>query len=784
MRRISSVHASRIAAIGLSAATLIAAVGFASCENPIAVEAQALQAKAISPIVTLSQAGGAALASGASLDFGLISLGSSCDIVLTIGNTGPSSLAIDVAGIKLSPDSSTMAGVFSIASLPPSTVASKASVSFSLRFSPESAGAKSATLLIPTNDVLTPSYSITLKGSGWAVVLATNAATNIGQATATSGGNITDDGGQSIIERGIAWGTSRNPTIADSKASDGGSGTGLYSCLMANLAPGTLYYVRAYASNSSTTGYGSQVSFATLPSTPSLVGVSPVGYPAGKKQLSISWTSANGSAAHYDVYYGATPTFSSATLGPSNLTGASCVVDNLGEFTGYYAWVVAKNASGTSSPSTTMGSPVSTGIHVTGVSLDQASLELGASPKQLAWTVTPTNASNPNVSWSISSGGAYASVANGLVSRIAHGQATVTVTTADQAKTASCAVTVLPLIKTLASGLNRPQGLAADFSGNVYVADTGNSRIVKIDSAGNVTTFAGIKGSFWFSGYLANDNDKDATTVKLGYPDGVAVDGSGNVYIADSYNNCVRKVDTSGKIWTIAGDNSGNSGFSGDGGAATSAALRYPMSVAVNSAGTIVYIADMGNDRVRRISGGNISTIVGTGTSGRGADGVAGTSSALNSPIGVATNADGSILYIADSGNQRIRKWTSSDSKVTTVVGTGSAGFSGDGGLATAAMLHIPHSVATDSGGSVLFVADGANNRVRKIVTATGIISTYAGSASTGYTGDGGLATDATLGYYSDTYSATYFFGVACDPSGTGKVYIGDTVNNCVRMVY
>jgi hypothetical protein len=759
MRLISSVHASRIAAIGLSAATLFGAAALSSCENPITVKAQALQAKALSPIVSLSQASGAALASGSSLDFGLISLGGSCDIVLNIGNTGPSDLAIDVAGIKLSPDSSTKAGVFSIASPLPSTVASKASVTFTLRFVPDSAGAKAATLVVPTNDVSTPSYSISLKASGWAVVLATSAATNIAQTTATSGGNITDDGGADIVERGICWGTSRNPTIADGKASDGGSGAGVYSCLMTDLKPGTLYYVRAYASNSGSTGYGSQASFATLPAAPALIGVSPVGYAAGKKQLTVSWTSANGAAAYYDVYYGTTSTFSSATLGPANLTGSSCVLDNLGEFTSYYVWAVAKNASGTSSPSATMGSPVSTGIHVTGVSFDQASLELGASAKQLAWTVMPADASNPSVSFS---GDAYVSVSEaGLVSRIAQGQATVTVTTADQAKTASCTVTAMPLIKTLlGSGLSRPFGLVADSAGNVYVADASHFQIIKIDSAGNTTTVAGNGSQSTTDPRL--DNGKLATSVSLGcWPRGVAVDAANNVYIADDGRHCVLKVVSStGKIYTLAG--TGTAGFSGDGSEATSAQLDTPMAVAVSSDGNIIYIADTRNKRIRMISGGNIKTIVGDGTS-----------SVLSYPMGIATTAVGSTVYIVDEVTSRILKWISSGS-VSTVAGTGSPGFAGDGGLATNAMLNNPFNVATDLTGSVLFVTDSKNNRVRKIVVASGLISTYAGSASAGYSGDGGLATDAMLD----------IFGVACDPSGTGKVYISDANNNRVRVVY
>ncbi len=308
--------------------------------------------------------------------------------------------------------------------------------------------------------------------------------------------------------------------------------------------------------------------------------------------------------------------------------------------------------------------------------------------------------------------------------------------------------------------LNNPNGLAVDAAGNVYIADTSNNRVRKVTSSGVISTVAGT-GTSGFSG----DNGP-ATNAQLRSPASVTVDAAGNFYIADNFNR-VRKVNSSGVISTVAGN--GSFGYTGDGVAATTAALNSPSGIAVDAAGNL-YIADTSNNRVRKVvaASGAISTIAGNGTNNFSGDGGPATSAQMNSPFGVTQDSSGN-LYISDSGNNRIRKVTTSGI-ISTFAGNGASGFSGDGGLAASAQLSGPAGLAVDAAGN-LYIADVNNNRIRK-VTPAGIISTVAGSSSQGFAGDGGPATSAKL---------TLPEGVAVD--ATGNLYIADMFNNRIRMV-
>jgi trimeric autotransporter adhesin len=262
--------------------------------------------------------------------------------------------------------------------------------------------------------------------------------------------------------------------------------------------------------------------------------------------------------------------------------------------------------------------------------------------------------------------------------------------------------------------LRFPYGVAVDASGNIYIADTVNNRIRKVTkSTGIISTVAGT-GETRYSG-----DGGLATSAKVYSPTGVAVDASGNIYIADAENHRIRMVTnpgSTGVISTVAGN--GEFGYSGDGGLATSAQLNYPYGVAVDALGNI-YIADGENHRIRKVtnpgSTGMISTVAGNGESGYSGDGVLATSSRLNSPFGVAVDASGNI-YIADIHNNRIRMVTNPGSSgiISTVAGDGAGSFSGDQGLATSGQLNNPYGLCLDALGNI-YIADTYNHRVRKV---------------------------------------------------------------------
>lgn len=279
-----------------------------------------------------------------------------------------------------------------------------------------------------------------------------------------------------------------------------------------------------------------------------------------------------------------------------------------------------------------------------------------------------------------------------------------------------------------------PWGIVVDAAGNTYVADLGNRRIRKVTQAGVITTIVG-NGSNGFGG-----DGGPATAASISEVFKLAIDANGNLYFGDHLNQRVRKVTPAGTITTIAG--TGTQGYSGDGGPATSAQLSSPIGVAVDAAGN-VYFSDYYNHAVRRITpGGTISTVAGTGINGFSGDGGAATSAQLSYPWSVSVDAGG-LLYITDSANNRIRKVEAG--VITTVAGNGIGSFSGDGGPATAASLSDPWDAKVDAGGN-LYVADAANSRIRKVDTL-GIITTFAGNGVRAFGGDGGPATSASMNY-------------------------------------
>lgn len=379
--------------------------------------------------------------------------------------------------------------------------------------------------------------------------------------------------------------------------------------------------------------------------------------------------------------------------------------------------------------------------------------------------------------------------------------------------------------------LSQAEGVATDGSGAIYIADAADNRIRKIAPDGTIETIAGT-GTPGFSG-----DGGAATAALLSHPYGIATDTHGNLFIADLGNARVRKISPDGTIQTVAGGGSIAPGASGDGSAATQMKLRQPRNVAVDPDGTL-YISDFGANRVFQVSpNGILTTVAGTGTAGLSGDGASAQLAQLNAPAGLASDGNGS-LYIADSGNNRIRKvfhdeistvfniteptglamgptgavyvasstyfGTTSNAvsgifstldvaldaagnayltsgeivrkltnkgTVTTIAGTGAPpSFSGDGGPATIARLNAPSAVAVDAAGNS-YLADTANNRIRK-VTAAGVISTIAGTGVAGNKNDNGPAVSAQLNAPT---------GIAID--ALDNLFVADSGNNAIRKI-
>lgn len=302
-----------------------------------------------------------------------------------------------------------------------------------------------------------------------------------------------------------------------------------------------------------------------------------------------------------------------------------------------------------------------------------------------------------------------------------------------------------------------PFYVAADAAGNVYISDQNNNKVRKVNTSGIITTFAGT-GNATYGGDGASAN-----FAHIYSPGGICGDALGNIYIADIGNNRVRKVNPSGIITTIAGN--GTAGFSGDGGPAINANLNYPQDVAVDASGN-VYIADAGNLRIRKVDpSGTITTFAGTGVSGWQGDGGPATSANLEGLTSLALDGSGNLYIVT---GPRVRKINTSGI-ITTYAGTGSAGFSGDGGQATSAKI-AALGITFDSNDN-LYIADANNHRIRKVNT-TGIISTFAGNGIASGGGDGGIATIAQLNHPQS---------VAVNAAG--NIIISDSWNNRVRIV-
>lgn len=310
--------------------------------------------------------------------------------------------------------------------------------------------------------------------------------------------------------------------------------------------------------------------------------------------------------------------------------------------------------------------------------------------------------------------------------------------------------------------INHPNQITLDPLGNVYIAESENNVIRKIGTDGIITLVAGNS----YQGYSGDGGP--ATAAMLNTPLAVRFDDTGNMYIPCAADNRIRKVNTSGIISTIAGN--GSAGYAGDGGLASAAAFDGPFCLAFDSHGDM-FVADNYNNCIRKIemTTGTITTVAGTGVAGYSGDGGPATAATFDGPIDLAFDKAGN-MYVADILNSAIRKIDDTGG-ISTICGNGFTGYTGDGGPAGAATLAFPYALCLDTAGNI-YISDNANAVIRKIVAATGIIETVAGSGSPGYSGDGGPATDARINNAG---------GVVTDEAG--NIYIAGYGNHVVRKV-
>ena len=313
--------------------------------------------------------------------------------------------------------------------------------------------------------------------------------------------------------------------------------------------------------------------------------------------------------------------------------------------------------------------------------------------------------------------------------------------------------------------LNGPFDIGFDPAGNLYFSDTFNHRIRRVDAASGIVTTVAGRGEAGYSG-----DGGPAVEARLNEPYGIAVDRSGNIYVADRHNHSVRRIDgASGIVTTVAGN--GSAGFSGDGGPAARAGLVEPNGLAFDPAQQLLFIADVADNRVRMVdlAAGTIATFAGTGEAAHTGDGGPAGAAGVFGARAVKVAADGTVFILERQGSS-LRAVNPRTGVITTVAGTGARGYGGDGGPALAAVFDAPKELTIDPDGDILIV-DTENHAIRRFDVKVGTVETIAGGRK-GNEGDGGPARRAGLGRPH---------GIAVGPDGA--LYIGDTENHRIRKL-
>jgi uncharacterized protein YjdB len=650
------------------------------------------------------------------------------------------------------------------------------------------------------NAQATQTYLLTVVATAPAVTSPTSA--SITTTSVTLGGNVTATGGATLTAVGVVvsiTATNNNPQLngtgVTNVAVSGTPTTGVFTVNAESLTPGTAYSYAAYATTSVGTSYTSVGTFtATATPTPTLTFATATAASVafGATLTNAATSTLSGGSYGAISYASSAPAVATVNATTGFVTGITVGTTTI---TATQAAVLGVNALATQSYLLTVAATAPTITSPTGASVTTTTATLGGNVTAtggaslttigVVVSITATN-SNPRISGAgvtnvTASGtpasGVFTVNATGLTAGTAYSYAAYATNSAGTTYTSAGTFTTTALttptltfanplgaVATIAgtgnagavnaigtaASYNTPSAVAVDSLGNIYVADVSNNLIRKI--VGGVTTTLAGSGT-------AGSQNGTGTVASFSRPYGIALDSAGNVYVADSVNNLIRKISPAGVVTTLAG--------SGDAGAAdgtgTAASFNFPTGVAVDAAGN-VYVGDQLNHKIRKITAsGVVTTLAGSGTAG--AIDAPGASASFNTPGGLAVDSAGTV-YVADQLNNKVRKVTAAG-VVTTLAGSGSRGAVNATGAA--ASFWLPAALAVDNSGTV-YVADQFNQKIRSI-SAAGVVTTLAGAGTAG-------AADADTG---DSATFNNPGGIALD--GVGSLIIGDLDNHNIRKV-